>query len=263
MIYQLENIFTKCKRCGEIQETESYTENLKICQKCGFYGTLTARERLDLTLDEETFEETYKEVSFCNPINFPGYLEKYELAKSNTGLNEAVITGKGKIEGIPVMIAVMDSNFMMGSMGSVVGEKITLLFEEATANNLPVIIFSASGGARMQEGIMSLMQMAKTATAVAEFSKNGGVYISVLTNPTTGGVSASFSFLGDIILAEPNALIGFAGRRVIKQTIRETLPKDFQTAEYLLNHGFIDNIVERKEMKKVLANLLKLHNYKK
>lgn len=262
MDYCLENIFTKCKRCGAIQEKEEYIEQYKICKACGFYGELNPKERINLVIDEGTFIETHKIMPFCDPIHFSGYLQKYENAQYTTGANEAVITGKGKIDGKSVMIAVMDSNFMKGSMGTVVGEKITLLFEEAIVAKLPVIIFSASGGARMQEGIISLMQMAKTSAAVAQFGKSGGLYISILTHPTTGGVSASFSFLGDIILAEPNALIGFAGRRVIKQTIQTTLPKDFQTAEYLLKHGFIDNIVERKRMKETLSFLLKIHNYK-
>jgi acetyl-CoA carboxylase carboxyl transferase subunit beta len=212
-----------------------------------------------MIIDEGTFQETESGIGFQDPILFPGYHEKYSKAVETTGLEEAVVTGRGSIMGIDVMISVMDSRFMMSSMGMAVGEKITRLFEAAAVEKKPVIIFTASGGARMQEGIVSLMQMAKTAAAVAKYSEQGGLYISVLTNPTTGGVSASFAFLGDIIIAEPGALIGFAGKRVIEQTIRETLPDNYQTAEYLLKHGFIDTIVERRDLKDILHQLLCFH----
>jgi acetyl-CoA carboxylase carboxyl transferase subunit beta len=210
-------------------------------------------------MDEGSFEEINTNTEFYNPIQFPGYMEKHQKLLEETKLSEAIITGSGTIMGNPVMIGIMDSRYMMASMGVIVGEKVTRLFEEAGRNGLPVVMFVASGGARMQEGIFSLMQMAKTSAAVAEFSEAGGLYISVLTNPTTGGVSASFAFLGDIIIAEPGALIGFAGKRVIEQTVKEKLPSDFQTAEFLLEHGYLDAIVERCRLKEVLGNILKMH----
>ena len=194
-----------------------------------------------------------------NPMNFPGYEKKLLSNKQNSGLNEAVVTGKGKINGNDTIICIMDPNFMMGSMGTVVGEKITLAIEKAIEENLSIIIFTASGGARMQEGILSLMQMAKISAALAKHSESGLLYITVLTDPTTGGVTASFAMLGDIILAEPRALVGFAGRRVIEGTIKEKLPDDFQSAEFLLEKGFVDNIVKRDELKTTLALLLELH----
>ena len=233
--------------------------NGSICSRCGGYGNLSASRRLAMILDEGTFKETESGIGFQDPISFPGYLEKYKKAAETTGLEEAVVTGKGSIMGIDTMIGVMDSGFMMSSMGTAVGEKIARLFESAATESKPVIIFTASGGARMQEGVVSLMQMAKTAAAVAKYSEQGGFYISVLTNPTTGGVSASFAFLGDIIIAEPGALIGFAGKRVIEQTIKEKLPDNYQTSEYLLKHGFVDRIVEREDLKEVLYRLLCFH----
>lgn len=254
-------MFIKCKKCGVIHEKSIFIENHYICKACGYHETLNYAQRIQLVIDHGTFKEMNSEFGFQNPINFPGYQEKYENAVNNTGLKEAVVTGEGNIMGIKIMIGVMDSRFMMSSMGSVVGEKITLLFEEGYHQKKPVILFIASGGARMQEGIISLMQMAKTSAAVAKFRENGGLYLSILTNPTTGGVSASFAFLGDLILAEPDALIGFAGRRVIQQTIKQELPDNFQTSEYLLEHGFIDSIVERKNLKETLNYLLKLHSY--
>lgn len=233
--------------------------NHNVCSRCGWYGNLSAGQRLAMIVDEGTFQETESGIGFQDPILFPEYYEKYRKAVETTGLEEAVVTGRGSIMGMNAMIGVMDSRFMMSSMGTAVGEKITRLFESAAVKKLPVIIFTASGGARMQEGVVSLMQMAKTAAAVAKYSEHGGLYISVLTNPTTGGVSASFAFLGDIIIAEPGALIGFAGKRVIEQTIREKLPDNFQTSEYLLKHGFIDTIVERRDLKKTLHQLLCFH----
>jgi len=256
-------MFIKCTRCKKIYEKRLLLNNNSICPHCSYYETMTARQRLNLILDSDTFveDETYYE--FNDLLEFPDYQEKHKAAVQKTDLNEAVVTGKGLIHQIPVLIGVMDNRFMMASMGTVVGEKITNLFERGIAEKLPVLLFSTSGGARMQEGIFSLMQMAKTSSAVSSFSDAGQLYISILTNPTTGGVSASFSFLGDIIIAEPNAIIGFAGRRIIEQTINEKIPEGFQTAEYLLEHGFLDAIIERDHMREYLHTILKLHNYKK
>lgn len=253
-------LFVKCKDCGAIIERKKYVENNYVCNLCGYYGTLDYKKRLAMIIDHNTFEETNIHTGFYDPIDFPGYLEKHEKIKSKLDLTEAIVTGKACINGQKVMIGVMDTRYMMGSMGIIVGEKVTRLFEEAKNQRCPVVIFTASGGARMQEGIFSLMQMAKTAAAASSFSESGGLYISVLTNPTTGGVSASFAFLGDIILAEPRALIGFAGKRVIEQTINEIFPSNFQTSEYLFEHGYIDMIVERKKLKETLGQILKIHS---
>ncbi|RDY32893.1 acetyl-CoA carboxylase, carboxyltransferase subunit beta [Lachnotalea glycerini] len=255
-----QNLFVKCKECGTIIERKKYAENNDVCNVCDSYGTLDYKKRLAMVIDHDTFEETNIHTGFYNPIDFPGYLEKHEKIKSKTGLTEAIVTGKACINEQKVMIGIMDTRYMMGSMGIIVGEKVTRLFEDAKKLKYPVIIFTASGGARMQEGIFSLMQMAKTAAAVSSFGESGGLYISVLTNPTTGGVSASFAFLGDIIVAEPGALIGFAGKRVIEQTINEVLPPNFQTSEYLFEHGYIDMIVERKTLKDTLGQILKIHS---
>lgn len=252
-------IFTICRKCDLVHEKKRYYMNYNVCSRCGSYGNLSAHRRLEMIIDAGSFEETESGIGYQDPILFPGYHEKYSKATETTGLKEAIVTGRGSIMGIQIMIGVMDSRFMMSSMGTAVGEKIARIFEVATVEKKPVIIFTASGGARMQEGVISLMQMAKTAAAVAKFSEQGGLYISVLTNPTTGGVSASFAFLGDIIIAEPGALIGFAGKRVIEQTIREKLPDNYQTSEYLLKHGFIDAIVERKNLKETLSQLLCFH----
>jgi acetyl-CoA carboxylase carboxyl transferase subunit beta len=254
------NLFVKCKECGAIIERKKFIENKYVCNICGDYEVLDFKKRLSMILDKDTFEETNAHANFYNPIDFPGYLEKHESIVNKTDLDEAIITGRGFICGYKVMIGIMDVRYMMGSMGVIVGEKVTRLFEDAQDNKIPVVMFIASGGARMQEGIFSLMQMAKTAAAVSKFSKEGGLYISVLTNPTTGGVSASFAFLGDIILAEPRALIGFAGKRVIEQTIKEKLPTNFQTSEFLFEHGFIDLIVERNNLKETIGEILKIHN---
>jgi len=255
-----QNLFFKCTKCGYITERKKVEVNNYVCLSCGYYETLDYKKRLDMIIDQNTFTETNIHNDFHDPINFPGYRTKHEEILSRSNLNEAVITGSGYIDGQKVMIGVMDTRYMMGSMGVVVGEKITRLFEDAEDEKLPVIMFIASGGARMQEGIFSLMQMAKTSAAVLRFSEAGGLYIGVLTNPTTGGVSASFAFLGDIILAEPGALIGFAGKRVIEQTINEKLPFNFQTAEFLMDHGYIDLIVERKNLKSTLSDILKIHD---
>ncbi|MBM6837338.1 acetyl-CoA carboxylase carboxyltransferase subunit beta, partial [Clostridium saudiense] len=237
-------------------------ENYKICNNCGGYFRLGAFERVDQVCDKGSFKEFNDSISSRNPMNFEGYDKKLKSNREKSGLTEAVITGECKINGIKSIVAIMDSNFLMGSMGIAVGEKITLAIEKATREKLPIIIFTTSGGARMQEGIFSLMQMAKVSSAIAKHNNEGLLYITVLTDPTTGGVTASFAMLGDIILAEPKALVGFAGRRVIEGTIKEKLPDDFQSAEFLLENGFVDKIVKREEMKRTLYKLLKLHGYK-
>ncbi|WAA10166.1 acetyl-CoA carboxylase, carboxyltransferase subunit beta [Fervidibacillus albus] len=254
-----EGIMTKCPNCKKIMFTKELRQNLKVCFQCGYHFQMNARERLDSILDAGSFEETDERLVSDNPLNFPGYLEKLEKDRSKAKMNEAVVTGIGAIKEMQTTIAVMDASFRMGSMGSVVGEKITRLIELADERHLPFIIFTASGGARMQEGVLSLMQMAKTSAALKRFSENGGLVISVMTHPTTGGVSASFASLGDYNLAEPGALIGFAGRRIIEQTIREELPDDFQTAEFLLKHGQLDAVIHRKDLRDQLAFLLDLH----
>lgn len=258
-----EGLLKKCNKCGAAILTEEVKSAGYICPKCQGYFRVHAYERIRMTVDEDSFEEWEKDMEFVNPLEFKGYEEKVKSLKEKTGLSEAVVTGKASIEGNPAVIAVCDGRFLMASMGQVVGEKITRAVELATKEQLPVIIFACSGGARMQEGIVSLMQMAKTAAALKQHSDAGLLYVSVLTDPTTGGVTASFAMLGDVILAEPKALIGFAGPRVIEQTIGEKLPKGFQRSEFLLEHGFIDRIVERKEMRTVLANILQMHqNFK-
>ncbi len=249
----------KCPRCTNNTFMEDFNAAGKVCPKCGYHSRLSARERLDITIDKDSFQEFDAEMVSKNPIGFPDYEEKQQALREKTGLKDAVLTGCATIRGEKIVIIVMDSNFMMASMGSVVGEKITRAFEYATENRLPVIAFTASGGARMQEGIVSLMQMAKTSGAVGRHSSAGLLYITVMTDPTTGGVTASFASLGDIIIAEPKVLIGFAGRRVIEGTIKQKLPDDFQSAEFMLENGFVDMIVERKKMRRTLAHLLKLH----
>ena len=254
-----EGIFVKCPKCKKSIYRPDLKSSLGICPHCGYYYPLTTRARLSLIVDKHSFEELNANLTSVNPLDFPNYDVKLSKYREKTGQKEAVITGKAKIEGQEAMVAIMDPSFMMGSMGSVVGEKITRAIEAATENNLPLIIFTASGGARMQEGILSLMQMAKTSAALAKHDAKGLLYISVLTDPTTGGVTASFATLGDIILAEPGALIGFAGPRVIEQTIKAKLPEGFQRAEFLLEKGQIDAIVERKDLKRTLGTLLRLH----
>lgn len=253
-------LWIKCEKCGETLYNKDLCKNNKVCINCGYHYRMNSRERLELIMDTGTFKELDAGLTSVNPLEFNGYEEKIQKSKEKSDLCEAVVTGYGKIHGNDAVLAVMDSNFMMGSMGSVVGEKITRAFEFAGSKQMPVIIFTASGGARMQEGIFSLMQMAKTSAAVARHDKTGGLYIAVLTDPTTGGVTASFATLGDIILAEPGTLIGFAGKRVCEQTIGQKLPEGFQTAEFLLEHGFIDKIVPRDQLKLTLSRLLKLHN---
>jgi len=254
-----EGLWTKCGKCGGILYKKKLAENLGLCSDCGFHFRLSARERIAVTLDADSFVEYDEELVTVDPLGFPGYGIKVEAVRGSTGLDEAIITGRGSIEGYPVLAGFMDFSFIGASMGSVVGEKVTRLFERAARQRVPVVIFCASGGARMQEGMFSLMQMAKTAAACARLSATRTLYISVMTNPTTAGVFASFGSLGDIIIAEPGALIGFTGQRVIEETIRQKLPPGFQTAEFALEHGLIDMIVDRRNMRKTLESLLSLH----
>ena len=252
--------WVKCDNCKEILYKEEVHENLNVCPNCGKHFRISSRRRIAQIVDEGTFEEMNSDMPIKDPLHFEGYVKKIQALQEKTKLKEAVQTGIGEIYGEKAVLAVMDGNFMMGSMGSVVGEKITCAIEEATKQKLPIIIFCVSGGARMQEGIISLMQMAKTVQALMKLNEAGLLSVCVLTDPTTGGVTASFASLGDIILAEPKALIGFAGPRVIEQTVKQKLPEGFQSSEFLLEHGFIDKIVERKDMKKVLYQILKLHH---
>jgi len=257
-----EGLLKKCNHCKAAIISEDAKNGHYTCPKCGGYFRIHAVRRIEIIADENSFEEWDRGMAGKNPLGFAGYPEKLEQHKEKTGLDEAIVTGKAKIEGQEVVIGVCDGRFMMASMGFAVGEKIARAVERATEQRLPVVIFACSGGARMQEGIVSLMQMAKTAAALKRHSDAGQLYISVLTDPTTGGVTASYAMLGDIILAEPNALIGFAGPRVIEQTIGQKLPKGFQRSEFLLEHGFIDRIVKRSDMRCELTNILKLHTLK-
>ncbi|EOD00987.1 acetyl-CoA carboxylase, carboxyltransferase subunit beta [Caldisalinibacter kiritimatiensis] len=254
-----EELFVKCKKCGEPILKENMINDLYTCNKCDYHFRINARDRINLIVDKDSFIEYDKDLQSSNPLNFPEYQNKLDKAKNKSNEVEGVVTGEGKINGIKTVICVMEPNFMMGSMGCVVGEKITRAIENAVEKRFPLIIFSASGGARMQEGILSLMQMAKTSAALSRLSDEGLLYISVLTDPTTGGVTASFAMLGDIILAEPGALIGFAGPRVIEQTIRQKLPEGFQRSEFLKEKGFIDKIVHRRELKEMLYKILYIH----
>ena len=251
--------WVKCEDCKEIIYKEDLHKNLSVCSNCGKHFRLSARRRIKQIADIDTFKEIGGNIQTTDPLNFDGYLKKVKVLEEKTKIDEAVKCGICKIDGEDAILAVMDGNFLMGSMGSSVGERITLAVEMAIKKKLPLIIFCVSGGARMQEGIVSLMQMAKTSSALAKLNKAGLLYISVLTDPTTGGVTASFASLGDIILAEPKALIGFAGPRVIEQTIKQKLPAGFQSSEFLLEHGFIDKIVERKDMKETIAKLIRIH----
>ena len=252
--------WVKCDNCKEIIYKEELHQNFSVCPNCGKHFRLSARRRIKQIADEGTFEEIGKKILTKDPLNFKGYMKKVEVLREKTKIDEAVRCGICEIEGQKAVLGVMDGNFLMGSMGSAVGERITLAIETAIKKKLPLVMFCVSGGARMQEGIISLMQMAKTSSAIAKLNEAGLLYISVLTDPTTGGVTASFASLGDIILAEPNALIGFAGPRVIEQTIKQKLPEGFQRSEFLLEHGFIDKIVERKNMKHILGELIRLHS---
>ncbi|UTH13150.1 acetyl-CoA carboxylase, carboxyltransferase subunit beta [Macrococcus equipercicus] len=257
-----EGIMTKCPKCKKIMYTKELRKNLNVCTNCDYHLALTAHERIQVIVDKGSFKEFDAGMTSANPLDFPDYLEKLEKDKKKTELNEAIVTGIGEIDGMPLGICVMDSRFRMGSMGSVVGEKICRIIDHCTEHRLPFVIFTASGGARMQEGILSLMQMAKTSVAIKRHSDQGLLYISYMTHPTTGGVSASFASVGDINLAEPESLIGFAGRRIIEQTIGEKLPDDFQTAEFLLEHGQLDKVVHRKNMRDILKQLLLMHGGK-
>jgi len=255
-----EGLWTKCEDCGEIIYNKILEENFKVCPKCNYHFVLSAQERINLILDKDSFKEMDAQLSPLDPLDFKGpvtYKEKLEKEQQATGLKDAVVSGIGTIEGKKVVFAVTDSRFMMGSMGSVLGEKITRAIEFALDKRLPLIIVSGSGGgARMQEGMLSLMQMAKTSSALSRFHNAGLCFISVLTNPTMAGVLASFASLGDVLIAEPKALIGFTGPRVIEQTINQVLPPGFQRSEFLLEHGLIDMIVQRKDLKKTLAQLI-------
>ncbi len=249
-----------CKNCGEEVENTEIRKNNNVCPLCGYYFPLSAKRRLEGVFDNSKYKELFTSVVTQDPLSYPDYSEKIDKLRENTGLRESVVCAVGDINKVKTCVAVMDTRFLMGSLGSATGEKITQLFEYATKNRLPVVIFTASGGARMQEGIYSLFQMAKTSSALKAHSDKGLLYITVLTNPTTGGVTASFASLGDVIIAEPKALVAFAGPRVIEQTIRQKLPEGFQTAEYVLNSGFIDMIVKRVDMKSTLGNILKIHS---
>ncbi len=252
-----EGLWIKCPSCGESLFQEALLKNLRVCTNCGYHFTISAPERLASLVDEGSFEEIDTTLDSVDALGFKGYLDKVRAYQSKTGLREAVVTGRAAIEGVPVLLAIMDFRFLGASMGSVVGEKITRAIETATAERKPVIVFSASGGARMHEGILSLMQMAKTSGALARHSEARQPYISVLTHPTTGGVTASFATLGDLIIAEPKCMIGFAGPRVVKETTHADLPPGFQTAEFMLQHGLVDQIVHRKDMRATLGKLLK------
>lgn len=258
-----QGLWMKCPKCGEMIYKEDVVGASYVCPKCGGYFRMKAKTRIKLVADKDSFQEWYTDFPLCNPLDYPEYEEKLAALKEKTHLDEAVCIGEARIENSPVVLGVCDARFLMGSMGHTVGEKITGAFEEATKRKLPVVLFCCSGGARMQEGIVSLMQMAKTSAAVKKHSDAGLLYIPVLTDPTTGGVTASFAMLGDIILAEPGALIGFAGPRVIAQTIHQKLPEGFQKAEFLVEHGILDGIVKREDLKQTLSGLLKLHERQK
>ena len=248
-----------CPKCQEKMIRGVLAKKGFVCPVCGYYHKISAAERIEMVCDAGSFKEMNRGLKTKNPIKFPEYRSRLELFRQQTGMNDAVMTGIGQIEGEKAAVAVLDGTFFMGSMGTVVGEKIARLAETAQRKRLPLVIFSASGGARMQEGLFSLLQMAKTAGAVENFKDAGGLFISCLTHPTTGGVSASYASLGDILIAEPGALIGFAGPRVISQTIGQELPEGFQRAEFLLEHGMLDMVVERQELRGVIARLLRMH----
>ncbi|TDU81453.1 acetyl-CoA carboxylase carboxyl transferase subunit beta [Prosthecobacter fusiformis] len=252
-----EGLWTKCPSCSESLFEQTLARNLRVCINCGYHFTISSDERIASLVDEGSFQEMDQNLDSVDALGFKGYVDKVKAYQTKTGLKEAVVTGRATIEGVPVLIAVMDFRFLGASMGSVVGEKITRAIEAATAEGKAVIVFSASGGARMHEGILSLMQMAKTSGALARHAEARLPYFSVLTHPTTGGVTASFATLGDIIIAEPKCMIGFAGPRVVKETTHADLPPGFQTAEFMKLHGLVDMIVERKDMRSTISNLLK------
>lgn len=249
-----------CQSCGTILSESTFRKEQNVCPQCDYHYPLTAYERIIHLVDGGTFIEINRNLKSVDPLNFPDYKKKLDLDHEKTSMNEAIVTGEATIGGFPVVIGVMDPRFRMGSMGSAVGEKITRAIETSLETRKPFILFSASGGARMQEGILSLMQMAKTGVALSKLHNEGILFISVLTNPTTGGVSASFASLGDINIAEPQSLIGFAGRRIIEQTIKEELPQNFQKAEFLMEHGQLDLIIDRRQMKDQLKTILKIHS---
>lgn len=257
-----EGLMNKCAKCGTIQFSKELEKSLKVCAACGYHFRLNAVERFQITLDDGRLFEYDSEMISEDPLEFEGYAEKLMKMMETTGFRDAVVTGEGTIGGFPVVVCGMSFEFFTGSLGSVVGEKVTRAIEKAMQKRYPLIIFSTSSGARMQESILSLMQMAKTSAALHKFSEQGGLYISVLTDPTYGGVSASYAMLGDLNLAEPGAAIGFAGPRVIEQTIRQKLPEDFQSAEFNLKHGQIDKVVHRKDMRNTLIKILDMHTVK-
>ncbi len=258
------NLWVKCKRCQSHVYESEWVENLNVCPNCNFHGSISSKDRISLLFDSNTFHELFANISPVDSLNFVdlkgSYKDKLEANKKKVGINEAVVTGHGKINGIHAAAAIMDFSYLGGSLGSATGEKILQAANFALEHGIPYIVFSESGGARMQEGVLSLMQMAKTCNGIARLNKKNIPFISVLTNPTTGGVTASYAMMGDINIAEPYSVIGFAGRRVIEQTIGEKLPDDFQTAEYLLEHGFVDAIVNRKELKTYISNVLSYYN---
>ncbi len=259
-----DGLWGKCPECGQVVYRKDLSENANVCSNCGHHNRINSEERINLIADSNSFRPLDKNLSPVDPLGFKdrrAYADRLRESQASTGMKDGVITGLCNVEDIPLAIAVMDFRFMGGSMGSVVGEKITRLVEKATEKQLPLLIVCASGGARMQEGMLSLMQMAKISGALERHREAELLYMPLLTHPTTGGVTASFAMLGDLILAEPKALIGFAGRRVIEQTLREKLPENFQTAEYLLEHGFVDKIVPRTKLKSTLTKLLKLHGF--
>ncbi|MCX8058736.1 MAG: acetyl-CoA carboxylase, carboxyltransferase subunit beta [Spirochaetes bacterium] len=256
-----DNVFIQCPDCKKMVYKKKVDNNLGLCPECGFHFKISVEEWINILCDEESFQPIFDDLKSINILNFPEYTEKLNSLYSKK-INEGITCGKAKIDGINVLIGIMDADFILGSMGSVVGERVTLLFEKGISLNQPVIILTRSGGARMQEGVVSLMQMAKTSAAIKKFSDSGNLYISILTDPTTGGTTASFAMLADIILAEPKALIGFAGPRVIEQTIKQTLPPGFQTAEFLLEKGFVDMVVTRPNIKNTISKILKIHKYR-
>lgn len=252
-------LFHQCEKCGTANYTKTLEESFYVCPSCGNHFRIDARKRIEYTVDENSFVEFNQEIISNDPLSMPGYIKKLEATRKMTNENEAFVSGHALIMGLKVAIGVLDSTFMMGSMGAATGEKITRLIEYATKHQLPLVIFSASGGARMQEGLHSLMQMAKTSMAIEKHGNNGLFYLSIMTHPTTGGVTASFASLGDIIIAEKSALIGFAGARVIEQTIKQNLPIGFQTEIFQLEHGQVDMIVERQHLRKTIYDLLLMH----
>lgn len=261
-----DGLWGKCPECGQVVYRKDLLSNANVCSNCGHHNRINSDERIKLLVDPNSFNHLDKELTPVDPLGFKdrrAYADRLRESQASTGMKDGVITGTCKIEEISLALAVMDFRFMGGSMGSVVGEKITRLIETATSKDLPLLIICASGGARMQEGMLSLMQMAKISGALERHREAKQLYMPLLTHPTTGGVTASFAMLGDLILAEPKALIGFAGRRVIEQTLREKLPENFQTAEYLLDHGFVDKIVPRTKLRNTISKILRLHGYQK